>query len=1050
MSTTAPSGGETRTTARRPWRVVLWCAGALLPTLAFAAAVVLPVTPGPRSFSWVVEGIASLGILAWPLTMFLYLALAIAFGAIYLVRLGPARASRGRLCVMLLCGFALSTGLARPTFRARMWLAARVPARAQPLVEALARFRRDHGHYPASLTALVPDYLPRVPGTGLLGSPAFRYTRADPHDAAGQGQWLAGHGTGCDLAISCHFGLNFDSMHYWPSGNYPRRAWGGVTEKVDGWVYVHEQRAAPRHRARHDQGCPRRQRWYDGGSGGVLTSPLRGEMAMASPGPTRAALRRRQAIGWTLLLLISLTPLACSSSAAKPAAAKDVVHLSGSMLDLEPYPGSGRTRFLIAEGTEDTVRLREWNVSTGQITELAKRSSFLGVSGQPSASVGGLAAPSKDGLLAVQIERTTGSDFRSAVEVGEPGGRWRFIHDWQPGTIRFVFGWNPQALALLYGSTSPSDLSLHVWSSAKGDAVVAGPPTAVYEAAWAPDGKTIYCISSPSALRKTGPARLVAISWPSAKSTVLSEAPAMILLSVAEERGDIVWLTQADSPEAGAVVWRMAPGGKPVKTAVVLPGGANSVDYMEVSPDGSQLAVALAGDRVAVYRVQDGSRRDIAELAGRRIRRLLWANGGTALVAAIGQQEVRLVPLTAAAPAKPAGSDEQSDGTGKPTATGNAVHLSGEVLGLESCPGSGQTRFLVTEGFAGSAVPFKDILRLREWNVDTEQIQDLAERTSYVDVDEQPPAAGGFAALRKDGMLAVEIERMQDSGLHSTIDVRQPDGRWRFIHDWQPRTTQRVIGWSPQSAALLYISFTPAPVEDGPPPPFEPSSLRVWSDGSGKDDGAEVVLADPSMAVYEAAWAPDGKTIYCTSRPSLSGRAGAERLIAISWPSAKSTVLCEAPLIAWPSVAEKSGDVVWLTGGDSPEAAINVWRMAPGGKPTETAAVMPKGVDLMVVSPDGSQVAAVFPGGKVSVYRLQDGSHRDVAGLAECEVHKLLWVYDGTILVAAVGEQEVRLVPVPAGGPEGAPGKAPNAQPGGAGPRPQSERARPAGHSGSQ
>jgi hypothetical protein len=29
-------------------------------------------------------------------------------------------------------------------------------------------------------------------------------------------------------------------MHYWPSGKYPTTAWGGVTERVDGWVYVHE------------------------------------------------------------------------------------------------------------------------------------------------------------------------------------------------------------------------------------------------------------------------------------------------------------------------------------------------------------------------------------------------------------------------------------------------------------------------------------------------------------------------------------------------------------------------------------------------------------------------------------------------------------------------------------------------------------------------------------------------------------------------------------------------------------------------------------------
>ena len=122
-----------------------------------------------------------------------------------------------------------------------MWLARQLPARARPLVDALERFRRDHGRYPASLAVLAPDYLRRLPSTGMLGSPDFRYARADPQDHTGRGGWLAEQHAGYDLSVSCSWGfVNFDSMHYWPSGKYPERAWGGVTEKVDGWVYVHE------------------------------------------------------------------------------------------------------------------------------------------------------------------------------------------------------------------------------------------------------------------------------------------------------------------------------------------------------------------------------------------------------------------------------------------------------------------------------------------------------------------------------------------------------------------------------------------------------------------------------------------------------------------------------------------------------------------------------------------------------------------------------------------------------------------------------------------
>jgi hypothetical protein len=75
----------------------------------------------------------------------------------------------------------------------------------------------------------------------MMGDPDFSYTRADPQDTRGRGAWLASHGTDYDLSISCPVGaLNWDSMHYWPTGTYPEQAWGGVTEKVDGWVYVHE------------------------------------------------------------------------------------------------------------------------------------------------------------------------------------------------------------------------------------------------------------------------------------------------------------------------------------------------------------------------------------------------------------------------------------------------------------------------------------------------------------------------------------------------------------------------------------------------------------------------------------------------------------------------------------------------------------------------------------------------------------------------------------------------------------------------------------------
>ncbi|MGB5539052.1 MAG: hypothetical protein WBO37_03090 [Gammaproteobacteria bacterium] len=48
------------------------------------------------------------------------------------------------------------------------------------------------------------------------------------------------HGTPWELRINCPTGLlNHDSFVYWPSGEYPQHLYGGFTESVGRWVYVH-------------------------------------------------------------------------------------------------------------------------------------------------------------------------------------------------------------------------------------------------------------------------------------------------------------------------------------------------------------------------------------------------------------------------------------------------------------------------------------------------------------------------------------------------------------------------------------------------------------------------------------------------------------------------------------------------------------------------------------------------------------------------------------------------------------------------------------------
>jgi hypothetical protein len=45
-----------------------------------------------------------------------------------------------------------------------------------------------------------------------------------------------------ELRFNCPTGLlNHDSLVYWPDGNYPLHLYGGVTEAIGNWVYVHSR-----------------------------------------------------------------------------------------------------------------------------------------------------------------------------------------------------------------------------------------------------------------------------------------------------------------------------------------------------------------------------------------------------------------------------------------------------------------------------------------------------------------------------------------------------------------------------------------------------------------------------------------------------------------------------------------------------------------------------------------------------------------------------------------------------------------------------------------
>ena len=137
--------------------------------------------------------------------------------------------------VALGCGLAYLLGGSggRASGVDQRWLTMEAMARrSQPLIQAIRAYERDHGSPPDGLDALVPDYLPKVPETGISVYPTYLYNRAE--DGAGAGNpWQLRVPTPRRDSF-----LSFDRMLYLPKQNYElahlRKPW----QKCGDWVYM--------------------------------------------------------------------------------------------------------------------------------------------------------------------------------------------------------------------------------------------------------------------------------------------------------------------------------------------------------------------------------------------------------------------------------------------------------------------------------------------------------------------------------------------------------------------------------------------------------------------------------------------------------------------------------------------------------------------------------------------------------------------------------------------------------------------------------------------
>jgi len=119
---------------------------------------------------------------------------------------------------------------AYPTRRYPAWAATfhRLTVHSQPLIQAITAYQHDHhGTPPPTLAALVPEYLPAVPTTGITASPRYIYWVYN-------GVW--------SLQVDCPRVI-FDFSHFAYMTPEYLKEWGRsrkAGEQIGNWVYIRD------------------------------------------------------------------------------------------------------------------------------------------------------------------------------------------------------------------------------------------------------------------------------------------------------------------------------------------------------------------------------------------------------------------------------------------------------------------------------------------------------------------------------------------------------------------------------------------------------------------------------------------------------------------------------------------------------------------------------------------------------------------------------------------------------------------------------------------
>jgi hypothetical protein len=115
----------------------------------------------------------------------------------------------------------------------RMTAFHRLAERSAPLIQAIRAYESQHGSPPRDLAALVPGFLPSIPGTGMAAYPEYGYFVSQDLSEKEGNPWVI-------IINTPRGGINFDEFMYFPLQNYPTKGYGGSLQRIRDWAYLHE------------------------------------------------------------------------------------------------------------------------------------------------------------------------------------------------------------------------------------------------------------------------------------------------------------------------------------------------------------------------------------------------------------------------------------------------------------------------------------------------------------------------------------------------------------------------------------------------------------------------------------------------------------------------------------------------------------------------------------------------------------------------------------------------------------------------------------------